>query len=317
MKRLIVILGSVAICLFCMVFFCDSRDALAEKAKSYTIGVSFASSTHPFYVMMKEGVDEMAKKLNVKLNYVQTENDVMAQLNGIQDLIALEVDALLVSPVDTEGAVPAYVQAKNANIPIFSIARAVDPKYQDGFIGADWRVYGIQIAKWIMDQINGKGDIILIKGLAGAYHTMQMEDGLKEVVSKFPDVNIVAETYTRVTQEDAARVASDFLSAHPNVEAIYTSEDEIALGVLPVLRERGLAGKIILTGFDGRDTAVDAIKNGEMHYTIALRPKSWGALGLKTVVEHLEGVKHPPLVPIEVLAITPANAKLIKASDLE
>lgn len=298
---------------------CGGRPAApgGEAAKSYTIGVALASATHPLYVAMKVGLEEQAAAMgNVNLRFVQAEEDPVRQLNGIQDLIAQGVDGLLVSPIDAQAAIPGYEAAQAAKIPIFSVARSVDPQYQDAHVGADWSEYGAMIAEHHVAHLGGSGTIALVKGPAGASFVMEMEEGFKRVVSNYPDIKIVAEGNTMLTKDEAARLASDFLTAHPDLDAIFANTDEQALGIITALEDRGLAGKVFLSGFDGIPPAVAAMREGKMHFTIALRPVTWGKKSLVALIEHIEGTPAPALVPIDVLPITQADAASVTDDDL-
>lgn len=294
-----------------------AADAAAKKDK-YVIGVALASATQQFYVAMRKGVEAKAKELgNVELRIVQAEEDPVKQLNGIQDLVAQKVDGILVSPIDAQAAIPAYEAARAAKIPIFSIARAVDPKYQDAFVGADWTKYGRIIAEAHVKALNGKGNIAMVKGPAGASFVQEMEKGFKEVVAKNPGVKIVAEGNSNLTADDAGRLAADLLTAHKDINAIFVQTDGQVPGVIKALEDRQLIGKVFVSGFDGTPDEVNFIKAGKLGFTVALKPTSWGAKGLEALVNHLKGTKAPTLVEIDTLNIDKSNVEKITLKDIE
>jgi ribose transport system substrate-binding protein len=149
------------------------------QQEDLTVGVSLASPTIPLYVAMAKGIRERAKELGVRVTFTEANEDPVQQLNDVQDLIAKSVDGILISPIDEEAAVPAYEDARAADITIMSIARNTSPELEDSFIGAPWGEFGSQIAKWICDN-GGKGqEIAMIKGPAGASFVEDMEDGFK------------------------------------------------------------------------------------------------------------------------------------------
>ena len=87
-----------------------AADVLSGRAeaqqKKYTIGVSLASSTNPFYIAMEKGMQAKAKDLGVELRVVRAEEDQIHQVNNVLDLIQQKVDAILISLI-SNGAVPA------------------------------------------------------------------------------------------------------------------------------------------------------------------------------------------------------------------
>jgi len=87
---------------------------------------------------MNKGIEDKAKELGLNLRSIVVDNDQTRQSNGIQDLITAQVDALLVSPITVEGGVPAYERAKEAGIPVISIARTLRrPDIETTFVGMD------------------------------------------------------------------------------------------------------------------------------------------------------------------------------------
>mgnify|MGYP001501298257 CR=1 FL=1 len=98
MKKLMRIAAVVSL----LVFFLTGIIGFSESAgaKSFTIGVSLASDVNPFYIAMGKGMRMQAKAMGAKLRFVTANEDMAAQLNGVQDLIAAGVDILLISPID-------------------------------------------------------------------------------------------------------------------------------------------------------------------------------------------------------------------------
>jgi ABC-type sugar transport system substrate-binding protein len=284
----------------------------------YTIGVSLASPTIPLYVAMAEGMRQKAEELGVELVFTEANEDPVQQLNDVQDLIAQSVDGILISPIDAEAAIPAYEAARAADIPIMSIARNTDPQYETSFIGAAWEEYGRQIAEWTCEEAGGQGTVAMVKGPAGASFVEDMEDGYKAFLeSDCPGMSVVFETNASpLTVDQGLAAAQDALTANPDVTAIFANNDDLAAGALQALAEQGKAPEdVVVTGFDGTPEGVELVGNGELDMTIALRPQSWGELGLQTMVDHLNGEEVPPLVEIETLLVDSSNVEGLTEED--
>ncbi len=273
------------------------------------IGVSLASPTIPLYVAMAEGIRDQAAEVGVEVVFTDADEDVEAQLNDVQDLISQGVDGILISPIDSVAAVPAYEDARAQDITIVSIARNVEPEYEDAFVGARWETYGRQIAEWTCEEAGGEGTIAMIKGPAGASFVEEMEVGYKDfMASDCPGMTIVFETNAApLSAEQGLTAAQDALSANPDVTAIYANNDELAEGAIRALEEQDRVEEVIVTGFDGNETGLANIRDGAQDMTIALRPYAWGQLGLDTILQVLDGEDVGEVVEIETILLAQSN----------
>jgi ABC-type sugar transport system substrate-binding protein len=286
--------------------------------EQFKVGVSLASPTIPLYVGMAEGMRAKAKELGMELSFTDANEDPVQQLNDIQDLLAQNLDGLLVSPIDAEAAVPAYEDAQAADVTVMSIARNTDPKVEDSFIGAPWGKYGEQIAEWTCEETGGKGEIAMIKGPAGASFVEDMSKAYKDYMeSECPGMKVVFEVNAApLTKDQGLQAAQDALSGHRNVRAIFANNDDLAAGAVQALEERGL-DDVTVTGFDGTPGGVDLVRGGQLGMTIALRPFQWGALGVETMQKALRGEKVPKLVEIETMLIDEENIGDITPEDVK
>ncbi len=262
----------------------------AAAKKEYTIGIALASATNPLYIGMEKGMKAKADELGVKVRTVIANEDQTRQVNGIQDLITAKVDALLISPIDVKGAQVAYEAAKKANIPAISVARFLNkPDLEATMVSIDSVVDGRNTAEWIAKKLNGKGRIAMLKGPAGASFAMDLEKGFKEIMAKYPDMKIVAEVNSPLTKADGLKQAENFLTANPQLDAIFAANDELALGAVQAAESAGRRDKLIITGYNGVPAALDAIKAGKLNMTTFLGAQSWGALAMQTTVDVLNG----------------------------
>lgn len=268
---------------------CDEPQK-ADK-KTLSVGVVLSSSTNPLYVSMKEGVEQKGKELGIetKVYYVEN-NDQLRQNNAIQDLITSRSDALLVAPVTMEGAIPSYEAAKNAGIPILSIARTIKrPDLETTFIGINQVDDGREIGEWMAKRLNGKGKIAMLKGVSGASYAMDLEKGFKESIAKYPDIKIISDVNSNSTKEEGLKRTENILTANTELDGIYAVNDEMALGAIQAADSARRLNKIVITGYGGTPPALQAIKEGKMAATVALRPVGWGRLGIQTVYDVLNG----------------------------
>jgi ribose transport system substrate-binding protein len=281
--------------------------------ESFTIGVSLASPNIPLYVAMADGIRAKAEELGVEVVFTEANEDPVQQLNDVQDLLAQEVDGILISPIDAEAAVPAYEDAQAANVTIMSIARNTDPEVEDAFIGAPWGKFGTQIGEWTCEHASDKAaKVAMVKGPAGASFVEEMEVGFKEALAAdCPDMSVVFENNNApLVAEKGLASAQDALTRDADISVFFANNDDLAAGVIQALEEKSVAmDDVIVTGFDGTPEGIGLAKEGKLDYTIALRPYAWGQLGLETMVDFLEGEEPADhIVEIETIDIDKDSA---------
>ncbi len=287
-----------------------------HSSDSLTIGVSLSSNTNPFFVKMADGIKARAAQSGVKVTIAIAGEDPLKQLDQIRGFVTQKVDGILISPVDTVAAIPAYEAAREAKIPILSIARRTRPDLEDGFIGADEATLARRIASWTCRALRGKGKIAMLDGPPGASFVRIMTSSYKaELDAHCPGAKVVFETnIVPMTPASALTATKDALTAHPDVDAVYGNVDDLAAGAVRALEEEHALNRIIVTGFDG--TRVDLVRAGKLSMTVALRPYHWGEVGLETIVKRLRGVRVPHVVQVRAVVVDRSNVATLPSAAL-
>lgn len=287
-----------------------SLGALAGRAAAQagaTIGVSLASDTNPFYIAMRRGMEGRAAELGWRLRFVTANEDVVAQNNGLLDLIAQRVNGILCSPIDAVAVRSGYEAAARAGIPIISVARHADSPHQTMFVSMDEVGIGRDIANWLARALGGSGDIAMIAGPQGAATFRNLATGFTEGMAAHPGIRIVARHEVALTRAEGLRVAQDLLVAHRNLRGIYGGNDDIALGASQAVAQAGRAGQVVVTGLNGIPPAIAAVRRGDVGMTVELNPARWGVLGLDTMAAYLRGERGEARVNVEHLLVDRNN----------
>ena len=292
----------------------SAGDAIAQD-KKFKVGVSLPESQNPFYVAMSKSIVKTFEANGIEATLLLANSDVNEQVSQINDLIASKVDAILVSPANTEGPAPALKKAHEAGIPLFMVARTLDQKYKDlwkTYVGFDYYKVGQMKGKWVVENLK-PGKIAMLNGPAGALVSVNMEKGFKEVVEK-GGFQIVWAQNSVQTRENGLKLAEDALVSQPDVVAIYAMNDDLALGAAQAVKAAGKNGKVATLGMNGAPPALAAIHNGDLSMTILLDPVGWGKSAAQMVADYLKAGKQPselyePFVP-EVVSQTNAYEKI-------
>ena len=283
-------------------------------ADKVTIGVSLAQDDNPFYIAMLKGIRARAQELGWDVATVSGNEDKLKQINGVQDLVARGVKGILISPIDAVGVNAAYDAAAAAKVPIVSVARGSVSPNQTIHVAMDEKQIGRDIAEWTAKKLGGKGQVAMLLGPSGAPTFKNLAEGYTEVMAKYPDIKIVFKSDGPLTRERGVKQTEDALVANPDLAAVYTANDDVALGAMQAVLAANRAGKTIVTGMNGVPPALRAVKDGNMAMTVELNPVEWGRLGVDVLATYLKGDKIEPRVFIKHNLIDSSNvdAKLPK-----
>ncbi len=268
------------------------------QATEYKIGASLLTQQHPFYVELSDAMKEQAVQKNVNLKVSIANQDLNKQLADIQDFIVQDVDAIILSPVDSKGVGGALARAKKAGIPVFTVDISAEGSDVVAHIATD-NYGGGEIAGELMGEfLGGKGEVAIIH-----YPTVQSVidrvDGFSKVLDeKYPDIKIV-DIQPGITRPEALSATQNMLQAHPNIEGIFGFGDDAALAATVAVNTAKKENQVKIIGFDGLEEARNAV-DSEKAFVAVIRqfPGKMGATSIDVAVDYLKGEKVENYIPI-------------------
>jgi ribose transport system substrate-binding protein len=284
-----------------------AAQAQAPAQAPGTIGVSLPQDDNPFYIAMLRGIRARAQELGLTVIVTSSQEDRQRQINGVQDMIARGVRGVLISPIDAVGVNAAYDAAAAARVPIVSVARGANTPNQTLHVAMDEKQIGRDIAEWTARKIANRGKVAMIGGPAGAPTFRNLNEGYREVMARHADVAIVLQTDGALTRERGLRTAEDALAANPDLAAIYTANDDVALGAVQAVVAANRRGRTFVTGMNGVPPALRAVKDGNLALTVELNPANWGRLGVEVLAAYLRGERVQQQVFIPHVLIDESN----------
>lgn len=255
----------------------------AAQAKEILIAQSLPTLNNPWYVAFEQGSRDMAKALGVKLSLVTNPAtapfDPSSQINSIENLIARHPAAMEIDPTSTDAINSAIAEARAQKIPVVTDGIHVSGQV-DAAVVADNKQGGQLAGTYVAERLKSGGEVAMLDGTPGRDIITQRQQGFKAGLAGNPSAKIVAEQNANLDQSQGQTVAENILEAHPKLAAMWGANDSMALGALEALKARGLAGKIILGGFDGTPDAFNDIKAGTITFTIDQVPYEMGATAI-------------------------------------
>jgi len=201
----------------------------------FTIGVSnpFISSeyrTQMIAELIEVNAEYMAADVTAELVIESADTDVAGQIQQLQNLMAKNVDAILVNPGDVNGLNATLEEAVSKGIIVISVDQELNvPGVYN--VGIDQKAWAKTSAQWLADKLGGKGDVVQIEGFPGHPANVARMDGVAEVFAKYPDIKVLATDTGKWDEATGQQVMSNFLSAYPNLTGYWT-QDGMAIGAL-------------------------------------------------------------------------------------
>jgi ribose transport system substrate-binding protein len=193
-------------------------------AKPYTIGISNTVQGNGWREEMVCAMKAQALASGevAKLNIAHRNTDAAGQLEDIRNLIAAKVDAIVVNPADSNGINAAIQEATKAGIVVVAVDQAVtEPSAY--VISNNQEEYAYLGAKWLFEKLGGKGNVVYMRGAAGASADNDRDKGFKKALAEYPDIKIVSEVATGWQQDQAKQQIMNIISSGQPFDGVWTS----------------------------------------------------------------------------------------------
>jgi len=292
--------------------------SLPAFAADYTIGVSNTVQGNGWREEMICAIkaQALASGKVAALNIAHRNTDAAGQLEDIRNLIAAGVDAIVVNPSDPAGIGAALKEATDAGIVVVAVDQTVNEP-SAYIVSNNQEEYAYLGAKWLFDQIGGKGGVIYMRGAAGASADSDRDKGFKRALAEFPYVKVVHEVFTGWQQDQGKQQILDFIATGAPFDGIWTS------GIDNVIVDALVESQVDLVPVVGADNAgfVGQLNSVEgLTGAAVTNPGSIGGAGVTLAIQILDGQKpaeQTVLVQPELWenATDAGKAKLAAAAD--
>jgi ribose transport system substrate-binding protein len=251
-----------------------NSESSSSKASSKQTRFVFVvkDMTNPYYWRMRDGATKAAEQYKVELSWLaaRENGDIQGEVNIVETQLTLHPDALILVPMNATALVPQIRNANKMKIPVF----IPDTRIQEGsaeyvsFIGLDEQASAEMMADFLVKHFNGQAKLAILEGFRGSSTAELRLKGFQAVFDKNPGMQVVASVAADWDREKGLSATEDILQAHPDVQCILASNDEMALGAIQAVKTAGLSDKVVVTGDDAIPEALQALKDGSLLATI-------------------------------------------------
>jgi ribose transport system substrate-binding protein len=290
----------------------SSTPAGGASTARKTIGVSIQNREAQFYQDMESGMRSEAAKYGYTLVVVDASRDNAKQQSQVEDFISKRVDAIVLTPYDSQAIGSAIVEANKASIPVFTadIANASKQGTVVAHIASDNVQGGGQAAKLMCEGLPGHAGAVAIIDEPEVTSVQDRVKGFKQgLAAGCPGARIVVDIDGGGERAKASAAMEDILQAHKDLKGVFGINDDSALGAATAISAAGLKGKIIVIGYDATPEARAAIKDGSMYGDAIQHPDQIGAKTIAAIADYFAGKPPPPMISVPVGTYTKADAK--------
>lgn len=247
----------------------------------------------PFFDDCNTGAQEAADALGVNYQWVVPQNTQGAtQVKIIEDLIARQVSGIAISvnePKSVEGVIK---QAMDAGIKVLTFDSDSAESGRSMYIGTINKQAGVTMGNSMAEALGGKGKVAIVTGQLGASNLNERIDGVKEALTAYPDIEIVAVEGTEDDLAKAVSVTEALLRGNPDLAGIFGMSQVGGPAVAKVLAQQEFSdrkGKIAVFAFDDLPDTIQGVKDGYINGIMVQRPVTMGRLAVEHLVAQIRG----------------------------
>jgi ribose transport system substrate-binding protein len=256
-----------------------------EEGETIKIAFSAPGADHGWLAAITENAEEEAAKYDdVDFVLLEGTNDSAAQVSQVEQLMAEDPDVLVILPHEGGPLTPVALEAMEQGIPVVNLDREFSTKsaYRT-WIGGDNYGIGVSAANFIAERLDCQGNVVEIQGLAGISVTEQRSAGFADTIEQLcgDGLTIVAQQPADFLPDKGLEVMETILQAEPDIDAVYTHDDDMAMGVVSAIENAGREDEMILTGAGGSRDAMDRIEQGGLYAATFLYNPSMSASAVR------------------------------------
>lgn len=279
--------------------------AAEGEASDYHLAICIHSMDNEYWAQEAEGAKLAAAAYGVSADILTCDSDDNKQLQGIKDYIAQYGDKAIfvVDPSSTANTANIAELCEESGNYVTILAHRAEgllPKDYPHFVASlmlDDIAIGKATAKALFESIGGKGEVAELQGLLGDDSASNRHKAFEEALKDYPDIKVVDSQTASWSQSEAMTLTESWLVKYPDLKGIYSANDTMALGAVEALKNKSLNGKVMVSGCDGIEAALNAVSDGDMVITNANNGYMIAGYGASYAIQAALGKLDPSTLP--------------------
>ncbi len=282
-----------------------------SNSKTIDVALVVKALDSEWWQRVKAGAEEAARAHpGVRLAVLAPEREINIdqQVGILEDQITRHVSALAVAPAGVSEVVPVLDRAKAAGIPVVIMDTDIAWSGKLSYVGADNRHAGRLAGDYIAERLGGKGKVAVIRGILGVATHEDRLAGFRDALAAAPGVECVSVQPANSERAMGMSVMENLLTTYPGLNAVFATNDQMALGAVEAIAARNLTGKIAVVGVDATREAVHAIESGRLAADVAMHPEALGNKAVAAAIDAAEGKPVARVITTGETLVTKENA---------
>jgi ribose transport system substrate-binding protein len=282
------------------------------KPKTVDITLVTKALDSEWWQRVKAGAEDGAKEHpQVRLAVLAPEREVNIdqQVSILEDQITKRVAALAVAPTGAAEIIPVLDRAHAAGIPVVIFDTDITWPSKLSFIGGNNRRAGQIAGEYIVKMLGGKGKVAVIRGILGVLTHEERVAGFREAIGSAAGIDCVAVQPGNSERALGMSVMENLLTLHPDLRAVFATNDQMALGAVEAVAARNLTGKVAVIGIDATREAVRAVQAGRLAGDVAMFPERLGRDAVEAAFKAARGEPMEKRIDTGEVLVTKENAE--------
>ncbi|MBX2883305.1 MAG: substrate-binding domain-containing protein [Granulosicoccus sp.] len=275
--------------------------------EDYTLVLSMRSLANPYHATFAEGGKMFAESVGLPFEVLVTEGNSEKGISDVRALLA-RTDGKMVLNIDPNDSPDARTIVEDCakagayvvtqwNKPDDLHPWDFDPNYV-AHMSFDGVPNGKAMGEALINSMGGSGGIVALGGILNNVPAIERKLGLDQAIEENSDVQLLDFQAADWNETKAFEITQAWLTRFgPEIKGIWAANDGMGIGALEALRQEGLAGQVPVTGIDGIEAAIAAVKAGEFAGTVAWDPLWTGGMGMSigyhTAIGEIDIAKEP------------------------
>ena len=231
------------------------------------IGVSIPAATHGWAGGMNFHAQEAVDRLEAtypELDFVlATASDPAKQVNDIEDMVATRnISALVVLPFESEPLTGPVKGVADGGAWVTVVDRGLsEAGIEDLYVAGDNPGFGVTSGEYMVSKMPDGGKIVVLRGIPTTIDNERVE-GFQSAIEG-SGIEILGMEHGNWNRDDSFTVMQDFLSKYPEIDAVWASDDDMAIGVLAAIEAAGRDDIQFVLGGAGMKEMVARVRDGD------------------------------------------------------
>ena len=280
--------------------------ALSSNVTSHVIAVIPKLTNTVFWQAVLAGAKEAGKDFGYEIIWdgPDRETNSARQIQIVDDAIARQVAGVVIAPVDRMELVSSVDKLAGLKIPCAIVDSGIETIQFLSFASTDNYEGGVLAARRMGQVLGGKGNVLVVRHLAGSHATLKRVSGFTETLAKeFPDIKIADSQSGQDTAETAKKVTLEMLQRNADVQGLFACNVDVSVGALQAL-QAAKRPEVKMVAFDPDKTLLDGLRTGQVDAIVLQNPYKMGYEGVQALAMHLKGQTVPRIIDTGVEMVT-------------